>query len=111
MCRGPPEPGWLFGLVSLPYSHANRDVRSRRLRYVPLTKMSMLPLAPVPAALSGMEKRVTSVFVGFFVVHSTYEPVADSVAARRPEASPARSPTVRLGPTSTAPPPERPSSA
>ena len=38
---------------------------------MPLTKTSMLPLAPVPAALSGIEKRVTSVFVGFFVVHST----------------------------------------
>nr|BFE69151.1 hypothetical protein GCM10020092_024520 [Actinoplanes digitatis] len=33
------------------------------------------------------------------------------VTARRPEASPARSPTVRFGPTTAAPPPVCPSSA
>ena len=58
-----------------------------------------------------MENRVTSVLVAAFVVNSTNAPVVLSVTARRPDASPARSPTVRFGPTTTAPPPVTPSSA
>jgi hypothetical protein len=58
-----------------------------------------------------MENRVTRVFVAAFVVNCTYAPVPVRVTARRPDASPARSPTVRFGPTTTAPPPMAPSSA
>jgi hypothetical protein len=60
---------------------------------------------------SGMENRATIVLVGFRVVHCTYAPVWLSVTALRPDASPARSPMVRLGPTTAAPPPSVPSSA
>lgn len=58
-----------------------------------------------------MEKRVTRVLVAARVVNSTYWPVPSRVTALRPDASPARSPTVRLGPTVVAPPPVAPSSA
>ena len=58
-----------------------------------------------------MENRVTSVLVGALVVHSTKAPVLFSVTARRPDASPARSPTVLFGPMTAAPPPVAPSSA
>src|SRR5919107_3196437 len=60
---------------------------------------------------SGMENRATSVFVAALVVHCTYAPVVLRVTARRPDASPARSSTVRFGPTTCAPPPVWPSSA
>ncbi|MCP9971368.1 hypothetical protein LUX57_44825 [Actinomadura madurae] len=66
---------------------------------------------PPPPAASGMEYRVTSVLVAAPVVNSTLLPVVFSVTARRPDASPARSPTVRFGPTVAAPPPSTPSSA
>ncbi len=66
---------------------------------------------PPPPAASGMEKRVTRVLVEARVVNSTYSPVASRFTALRPEASPAMSPTVRLGPTTAAPPPTAPSSA
>lgn len=66
---------------------------------------------PPPPAESGTEKRVTSVLVAALVVNSTYSPVLLRVTALRPDASPARSPTVRLGPTVAAPPPVAPSSA
>ncbi len=45
------------------------------------------------------------------VVNSTYEPFEFSVTARRPDASPARSPIVRFGPITDAPPPMEASSA
>ena len=61
--------------------------------------------------LSGMENRATSVFVLALVVHWTKAPVVFSVTALRPDASPARSPMVRFGPTTLAPPPVVPSSA
>src|SRR5689334_17086995 len=66
---------------------------------------------PSPPAASGMENRVTSVLVLALVVNSTELPVELRVTALRPDASPARSPTVRLGPTTAAPPPRTPSSA
>ena len=58
-----------------------------------------------------MEKRVTRVLVAARVVNSTEEPVEFSVTALRPDASPARSPMVRFGPTTAAPPARTPSSA
>ena len=58
-----------------------------------------------------MEKRATRAFAAERVVHSTYAPVVLSVTARRPDASPARSPIVRFGPITCAPPPVVPSSA
>ncbi len=70
-----------------------------------------MELEPPPPAASGMENRTTRELVGARVVHWTYSPVASSVTARRPDASPARSPTTRFGPTATAPPPVTPSSA
>src|SRR6266540_5399136 len=68
-------------------------------------------LIPPPPAESGMENRVTSVLVLALVVHSTKLPLLFNVTARRPDASPARSPIVLLGPTTDAPPPSVPSSA
>src|SRR4051812_33036596 len=104
MCRGPvPE---FCGLVSLPYSQANFDV-SGSVRFSWLLTYTLIELV-VP---SGMEKRATSVLVLALVVHWTYAPVALRVPARRPDASPARSPTRRFGPTTWAPPPIWPSSA
>src|SRR5215468_6878513 len=58
-----------------------------------------------------MEKRTTRVFVAARDVHWTYDPVELSVTALRPDASPARSPMIRLGPMTVAPPPTLPSSA
>jgi hypothetical protein len=66
---------------------------------------------PPPPGESGMENRVTRVLVLPVVVNSTNAPVVFSVTARRPDASPARSPTVRFGPTTCAPSPIVPSSA
>lgn len=66
---------------------------------------------PPPPGESGIEKRVTRVLVGRRVVNSTYSPVASRLTALRPEASPAMSPMVRLGPATVAPPPTVPSSA
>lgn len=66
---------------------------------------------PPPPGASGMENRVTSVLVAARVVNSTYSPVASRFTALRPDASPAMSPTVRLGPTTCAPPPVVASSA
>ncbi len=66
---------------------------------------------PPPPALSGIEKRVTSVLVGAGVVNSTEAPVLVSVTARRPDASPARSPIVLFGLRTCAPPPVTASSA
>ncbi len=66
---------------------------------------------PPPPGASGIEKRVTSVLVSARVVNSTYSPVASRCTALRPDASPAMSPMVRLGPTTCAPPPTVPSSA
>jgi hypothetical protein len=60
---------------------------------------------------SGIEKRATIVFVAAREVHCTYAPVWFSVTALRPDASPARLPTSRFGPTMPAPPPSWPSSA
>ncbi len=111
MCRGLPADGELPGAVSLPYSQAYREVRSTALRKVPSTYTSRVASVPPPDAESGMEKRVTRVLVGALAVNSTDAPVRSSVTARRPEASPARSPMVRFGPTTTAPPARTPSSA
>src|SRR5690349_20708804 len=98
MCRGPvPE---FCGFASLPYSHAKREVSGSVLLSEPFTYTLIELLVP-----SGIENRATRVFVAARVVHWTYEPVEFSVTARRPDASPARSPTVRLGPTTAAPPP------
>src|SRR3954447_22906126 len=58
-----------------------------------------------------MENRATTVLVLPRNDHWTYAPVWFSVTALRPDASPARSPTVRFGPTVCAPPPIWPSSA
>src|SRR6266545_1545979 len=73
--------------------------------------MLSVELFPPPPAESGMENRVTSVLVAAFVVNSTNAPLLLSVTARRPDASPATSPTVLFGPTTAAPPPTTPSSA
>src|SRR3954471_5577165 len=104
MCRGP-EPEFC-GFVSSPYSHAYFDVSGMVLLTAPLT-YTLIELS-VP---SGMENRATSVLVAARVVHWTYAPVWFNVTALRPDASPARSPTVRFGPTTAAPPPVWPSSA
>src|SRR3954466_12323676 len=111
MCRGPPAPGELPGPDSAPYSQAYLDVRSIDFTNVPSTNMSKVELMPPPPALSGMENRVTRLLVGWLVVNSTDAPVWPSVTALRPDASPARSPIVRLGPTSCAPPASTPFSA
>jgi hypothetical protein len=104
MCRGPvPE---FCGAASLPYSHAYFEV-SGRVRLRESFTYTLTELV-VP---SGMEKRATIVLVAARLVHCTAAPVWLSVTARRPEDSPARSPTVRLGPVTAAPPPSVPSSA
>src|SRR3954452_14900916 len=99
MCRAGPAPGELLGPDSEPYSHEYFEVSGNALWNVPFTYTLMVELIPPPPAESGMENRVTRVFVDARVVNSTYEPFAFSVTARRPEASPARSPIVRFGPT------------
>src|SRR6266536_4057033 len=111
MCRGLPAPGELPGPVSAPYSHAKCEVRLSGCTRVPLTYRSRVAVLPPPPAESGMEKRTTKVLVAARDVHCTKAPVELSVTARRPDASPARSPIVRLGPTTAAPPPTVPSSA
>ena len=54
-------------------------------------------LIPPPPAESGMENRVTRVFVLALVVHSTKAPLLFSVTARRPDASPATKRMSRTG--------------
>ena len=58
-----------------------------------------------------MEKRTSIVLVAARAVQDTDAPVAFRRTALRPDASPARSPMVRLGPTAVAPPASVPSSA
>src|SRR5689334_4104021 len=104
MCRGLlPE---FCGAVSSPYSHAYFEVSGRVLLRLPFTYTLIELVVP-----SGMENRATIVLVAARVVHCTEAPVWLSVTALRPDASPARLPTVRLGPTIAAPPPSEPSSA
>src|SRR5437899_1104165 len=110
MCRGP-EPGALPGLVSEPYSQAKCEVRLSGCTSVPLAYRSRVAVCPPPPAESGIEKRTTNVFVEAREVHWTKEPVELSETDWRPDASPARSPMVRLGAFTTAPPPTVPASA
>src|SRR3569833_759081 len=81
------------------------------LRNVPSTETSSVESIPPPPGASGMANRVTRVLVLFLVVNSTLLPVEVSLTALRQDASPARSPTVRFGPTTVAPPARTPSSA
>src|SRR5919197_1998162 len=104
MWRGPAAPGELPGPVSAPYSHAKCDVSVSGFTSVPLTYRSSVAVVPPPPAESGMENRTTNVLVGTRDVHCTYAPVVFSVTARRPDASPAMSPTVLLGPATVAQP-------
>src|SRR4051795_2462669 len=104
MCRGPdPE---FCGLVSSPYSHAYLELSGSVLLRLPFTYTLIELVVP-----SGMENRATIVLVAARVVHCTEAPVWLRVTALRPDASPARSPMVRFGPTIVAPPPRTPSSA
>src|ERR1700754_3723340 len=102
MCRGPvPE---FCGAVSVPYSQAYLEASGSVLFSVPLTYTLIELVVP-----SGMENRATTELVAARDVHWTNAPVWLRVTALRPDASPARSPTVRLGPTTAAPPPTWPS--
>ena len=73
--------------------------------------MSSVEVIPPPPDASGMANRVTRVLVLVLVVNSTLLPVEASLTALRPDASPPRSPIVRFGPTTVAPPARTPSSA
>lgn len=103
--------GELPGDASAPYSQAYFDVSGSAFFMTPSTYTSSVASMPPPPGASGMEKRVTRVFVSALVVNSTYSPVLSRWTALRPDASPAMSPMVRLGPTTVAPPPTVPSSA
>src|SRR3954451_1912421 len=105
MCRGP-VPGELVGVASLPYSQVYLEVSVIALAKVPLTYTLIDEVVP-----SGIENRTTTVLVLARVVQDTDWPVPFSVTALRPDASPARSPMVRFGPTTWAPPATVPSSA
>lgn len=87
------------------------DVRFSGFAFAPSTYTFRVAFVPPPPGASGMEKRVTRVLVATGVVNSTYWPVCLSVTALRPDASPAKSPILRLGPTTWAPPPTAPDSA
>lgn len=99
------------GEASAPYSQAYFEVSGNAFFMTPSTYTLIVESMPPPPGASGIEKRVTSVLVSAFVVNSTYSPVASRCTALRPDASPAMSPMVRLGPTTWAPPPTVPSSA
>jgi len=69
MCRAGPDPGELFGDASAPYNQAYFEVSGNVFAKLPLMYTLIDELCPPPPAESGIENRVTSVFVDARVVN------------------------------------------